>query len=50
MYSGNISQDFQTAHNVDRPRGSHDSYANAATLSDWTSKLITLLFDQVEDQ
>jgi hypothetical protein len=50
MYTGHISQDFQTVHNVDRPRGSHDRHANAATLSDWTSKLITLLFDQVEDQ
>jgi hypothetical protein len=50
MYSGHISQDFQIVHNVDRPRGSHDRHANAATLSDWTSKLITLLFDQVEDQ
>ncbi len=43
MYSGQISQDFQTVHNVDRPRGSHDRHANAATLSDWASKLITLL-------
>jgi hypothetical protein len=50
MYSGQISQDFQTVHNVDRPHGSHDRHANAATLSDWTSKLITLIFDQVEDQ
>jgi hypothetical protein len=50
MYSGPISQDFQTVHNVDRPRGSHDRHANAATVPDWTSKLITLLFDQVEDQ
>jgi hypothetical protein len=50
MYSGQISQDFQTVHNVDRPHGSHDRHANDATLSDWTSKLITLLFDQVEDQ
>jgi hypothetical protein len=25
-------------------------HANAASLSDWASKLITLLFDQVEDQ
>jgi hypothetical protein len=50
MYSGQISQDFQTVHNVDHPHGSHDRHANAATLSDWTSKLITLLFDQVEDQ
>jgi hypothetical protein len=49
-YSGQISQDFQTVHNVDRPRGSHDRQANAACLSDWTSKLITLPFDQVEDQ
>jgi hypothetical protein len=37
-------------HNVDRHQGSHDRHANAATLSDWASKLITLLFDQVEDQ
>jgi hypothetical protein len=37
-------------HNVDRPHGSHDCHANAATLSNRTSKLITLLFDQVEDQ
>jgi hypothetical protein len=37
-------------HDIDRPRGSHDRQANTATLSDWTSKLITLLFDQVEDQ
>ncbi len=50
MYSGQISQDFQTVHNVDRPRGSHDRQANAACLSDWASELITLLFDQVEDQ
>jgi hypothetical protein len=50
MYSGQISQDFQTVHNVDRPQGSHNRHANAATLSDWASKLITLFFDQVEDQ
>jgi hypothetical protein len=50
MYSGQISQDFQTVHNVDRPHGSHDRHVNAATLSDWTSKLTTLFFDQVEDQ
>jgi hypothetical protein len=50
MYSGQISQDFQTVHNAERPHGSHDRHANAATLSDWASKLITLLFDQVEDQ
>jgi hypothetical protein len=50
MYSGQISQDFQTVHNVDRPRGSHDGNANAACLSDWTSELITLLFDHFEDQ
>jgi hypothetical protein len=50
MYSGQISQDFQTVHNADRPRGSNDRNANAACLSDWTSELITLLFDQVEDQ
>jgi hypothetical protein len=50
MYSGQISQDFQTVYNVDRPRGSHDRHANAACLSDWTSELITLLFDQFEDQ
>jgi hypothetical protein len=51
MHSGQISQDFQTVlHNVDRPQGSHDRHANAATLSDWAPKLITLLFDQVEDQ
>jgi hypothetical protein len=50
MYSGQISQDFQTVHNVDRPQGSHDRHANAATLSDSDSNLITLLFDQVEDQ
>jgi hypothetical protein len=37
-------------HNVDRPQGSHNRHANAATLSDWASKLITLFFDQVEDQ
>jgi hypothetical protein len=37
-------------HKVDRPQGSHDRHANAITLSDWASKLITLLFDQVEDQ
>jgi hypothetical protein len=37
-------------HNVDRPRGRHDRHANTATLSDWTSKPITLLLDQVEDQ
>jgi hypothetical protein len=45
MYSGQISQDFQTVHNADRPRGSHNRNANATTLSDWASKLITLLFD-----
>jgi hypothetical protein len=50
MYSGQISQDFQTVHNVERPRGSHNHNANAAALSDWASKLITLLFDQVEEQ
>jgi hypothetical protein len=50
MYSSQISQDFQTVHNVDRPRGSHDRHANAACPSDWASKLITLLFDQFEDQ
>jgi hypothetical protein len=50
MYSCHISQDFQIVQNVDRPRGSHDRQANATTLSDWTFKLITLLFDQVEDQ
>ena len=50
MYSGQISQDFQTVHNAERPRGSHNRQANAATLSDWASKLITLLLDQVEDQ
>ena len=50
MYSGQIAQDFQTVHNVDRPRGSHDRHANAASLSDWASGLITLLFDQFEEQ
>jgi hypothetical protein len=50
MYSGQISQDFQTVHNADHPRGSHDRNTNAACLSDWTSELITLLFDQVEAQ
>jgi hypothetical protein len=50
MYSGQISQDFQTVHNVDRPQGSHDHHANAAYLSDWSSVLITLLFDHFEDQ
>jgi hypothetical protein len=50
MYSGQISQDFQTVHNVDRPRGSHDCHANAAFLTDWASELITLLFDQFEAQ
>jgi hypothetical protein len=50
MYSGQISQDIQTVHDVDRPRGSHDRNANAAYLSDWTSELITLLFEQLEDQ
>jgi hypothetical protein len=50
MYSGQISQDFQTVHTFDRLQGSHDRHANAATLSDWASKLIMLLFDQVEDQ
>jgi hypothetical protein len=49
-YSGQISQNFQTVQNVDRPQGSHDRHANATTLSDWASKLITLFFDQVEDQ
>jgi hypothetical protein len=28
----------------------HNRHANAASLFDWTSELITLLFDQVEDQ
>jgi hypothetical protein len=50
MYSCQISQDFQTVQSVDRPPGNHDRHANAATLSDWASKLITLFFDQVEDQ
>jgi hypothetical protein len=50
MYSDQISQNFQTVHNVDRPQGSHDRHANAATLFDWASKLISLFFDQVEDQ
>jgi hypothetical protein len=50
MYSGQISQDFQTVHNVDHSQGSHDRHVNAATLSDWASKLITLLLDQVEDR
>jgi hypothetical protein len=50
MYSGQISQDFQTVHNADRPRGTHDRNANASTLSDWASKLITLLFDHFEEQ
>jgi hypothetical protein len=50
MYSGQIYQDFQTVHNVVRRRGSHDCQANATCLSDWAFKLITLLFDQVEDQ
>jgi hypothetical protein len=51
MYSGqHISQDFQTVYNVDCPWGSHDRHANAATLSDRTSKLITLPFDQVGGQ
>ena len=36
--------------NVERLRGSHDRHANTASLSDWASELITLLFDQVEDQ
>jgi hypothetical protein len=31
MYSGQISQDFQTVHNANRPQGSHDRHANAAT-------------------
>jgi hypothetical protein len=48
-YSSQISQDFQIVHNIDRPRGSHDRHVSAATLSEWASKLITLLFDQVED-
>jgi hypothetical protein len=50
VYSGQISQDFQTVHNIDRPQGSHDRHANSDTFSDWASKLITLFFDQVEDQ
>jgi hypothetical protein len=33
MYSGQISQDFQTVHNVDRAMGSHDCHANAPALS-----------------
>ena len=32
------------------PRGSHDGHADASCLSDWASELITLLFDQFEDQ
>jgi hypothetical protein len=51
MYSGQISQDFQTVNNnVDRPRGSHAHQADSARLSDWASKLITCMLDQVEDQ
>jgi hypothetical protein len=50
MYSCQISQDCQTAHNVDSPRDSHDSQANAASISGWSAELITLQFDQVEDQ
>jgi hypothetical protein len=50
MYSGQISRDFQTVHNADRPRGGSGRNLNAACLSDWTSELITLLFDQVEAQ
>jgi hypothetical protein len=42
--------DFQMVHNVDRPWGSHDRHANAASLFEWTSALIQLFFDQVEDQ
>jgi hypothetical protein len=44
MYFEQISQDFQTMHNIDRPRGSHDRPDNAACLSDWASELITLLY------
>jgi hypothetical protein len=33
-----------------RTQGSHDCHANAATLSDWASNPISLLFDQVEGQ
>jgi hypothetical protein len=33
MYSGQIYQDYQTVHNVDRTVGSHDRLANAASLS-----------------
>jgi hypothetical protein len=50
MFSGQISQDFQSMHNVARPRGSHDRQANATCLSDWASELIVLLFDKGEDQ
>jgi hypothetical protein len=34
--------DFQMVHNVDRPWGSHDRHANAASLFEWTSALIQL--------
>jgi hypothetical protein len=50
MYSGQISQDFQTVHSIDCPRGSHDRQANAAYLSDWAFELVTLLSDQIDDQ
>jgi hypothetical protein len=49
LYSGHISIDYQTAHNQERERTT-DQPANLVTLSDWTTPLITLLWDQLEAQ
>jgi len=49
LYSGHICIDYQTAHNQERERTT-DRPANLVTLSDWTTPLITLLWDQLEAQ
>jgi len=49
LYSGHISIDYQTAHNQEREH-TIDQSANLVTLSDWTTPLFTLLWDQLEAQ
>jgi hypothetical protein len=49
LYSGHISIDYQIAHNQEQERTT-DRPANLGTLSDWTTPLITLLWDQLEAQ
>jgi len=49
LYSGHISIDYQTAHNQERERTT-DQPANLVTLSNWTTPLITLLWDQLKVQ